>query len=285
VTSERVRYRVIGDAARVPGRHGSETAMEKHVRPRWGEGPASITLVRHGESVGNLADGRARAQEADHLDLDVRDADVELSPAGRQQAQALARWLDTPGGRNDRPDAVISSPFRRATSTAEIALARSDVGIVLDERLRERDLGLFDGLTGRGIRAKYPEEAERRTRLGKFYYQPPSGESWCDVVLRVRTFLHDLERGFTGLHLWLISHQAVIMSFRYVLEELREETLLDIDRSTPLPNASMTVYQRVDDGYVLRRFGDPTAVETEDARVTRETDSHQRAGDSRDDGS
>ena len=252
------------------------------MRPRWDEGPATITLVRHGESVGNLADDRAREDEAEHLDLDARDADVELSPAGRQQAHALARWLETPEGVHNRPDAVISSPFRRATSTAEIALAHTGVSVVLDERLRERDLGLFDGLTGRGIRARYPEEAERRTRLGKFYYQPPSGESWCDVVLRVRILLRDLERGFSGGHLWLVSHQAVIMSFRYVLEELSEETLLDIDRSTPLPNASSTVYELVDDGYVLRRFGDATALELEDARVTRETDAHQRAGENQD---
>ena len=47
-------------------------------------------------------------------------------------------------------------------------------------------LTVFDGLTGKGIRSRYAEEAERRTHVGKFYYQPPSGESWCDVALRVR---------------------------------------------------------------------------------------------------
>src|SRR4051794_15671098 len=50
------------------------------VAPRWTNGPASLTLVRHGESVGNLADGRAREARAEVLDLDDRDADVELSP-------------------------------------------------------------------------------------------------------------------------------------------------------------------------------------------------------------
>jgi broad specificity phosphatase PhoE len=52
------------------------------MRPRWRGGPASITLVRHGESVGNLAD--TRAQEAEVLDLDDRDADVPLPPRGRE---------------------------------------------------------------------------------------------------------------------------------------------------------------------------------------------------------
>ena len=43
-----------------------------------------------------------------------------------------------------------------------------------------------------------PEESERRTKLGKFYYQPPSGESWSDVVLRVRALLTDVREAFDG---------------------------------------------------------------------------------------
>jgi broad specificity phosphatase PhoE len=244
-----------------------------------------ITLVRHGESMGNLADSRARQEEADRLDLDDRDADVQLSPTGRDQARALAHWLDSDEGRADWPDAVVTSPFRRAADTAEVAVARSGITVVQDERLRERDLGLFDGLTGQGIRARYPEEAERRKRLGKFYYQPPSGESWCDVVLRVRSLAHDLDHSFAGAHLWLVTHQAVIMSFRYVLEDLSEQTLLDTDLNAALPNASLTVYENVDGAFVLQRFGDATAVEKADAAMTRETDPHQRTAEPQDDGS
>ena len=248
------------------------------MRPRWRTGPASITLVRHGESVGNLADTRAHEAEADVLDLDDRDADVALSPRGREQASALGTWLDGEAGRDALPDVVVSSPYRRAAETAERALARTGLSVTYDERLRERDLGVFDGLTGRGIRARYPEEAERRGRLGKFYYQPPSGESWADVVLRIRSLMIDLER-LDGAHLWLVTHQAVIMSVRYVLEELTEQALLEVDRSTPLPNASMTVYERVDDGFVLQRYGDATAVEHLAAPVTRERDPRHRDGE------
>jgi broad specificity phosphatase PhoE len=245
------------------------------MRPRWKGGPASITLVRHGESMGNLADTRAQEAEAEVLDLDDRDADVALSPRGREQAAAIGRWLDE--GSRRFPDVVISSPYRRAAETAQRALAGTQLTIAHDERLRERDLGLFDGLTGRGIRARYPEEAERRKRLGKFYYQPPSGESWCDVVLRLRTLLRDLE-SLEGEHVWLVTHQAVIMSCRFVLEELTEQAVLDIDRSTPVPNASLTVYERVDDSFVLRQFGDATPVESLAAPVTHERDARQRAG-------
>ena len=232
--------------------------------------------------MGNLADSRAQEAQAERLDLDDRDADVPLSPRGREQAGALAAWLEQERGSHDCPDAVVSSPFRRASETAALVTARLGVDVDHDERLRERDLGLFDGLTSRGIRARYPEEAERRHRLGKFYYQPPSGESWCDVVLRVRSLLHDVQDGFADTRLWLVSHQAVIMSFRFVLEELTEERLLDIDKTTPLPNASLTVYRRVSDGYVLERAGDASPLDVLDAQVTRERDPHQLAGDNED---
>ena len=96
------------------------------------------------------------------------------------------------------PDLVVSSPYLRARATAERIVSRLDVDLVFDERLRERDLGIFDGMTGLGIRSAYPEEAKRREKLGKFYYQPPSGESWCDVVLRVRSLLDDLRHGYDG---------------------------------------------------------------------------------------
>ena len=165
---------------------------------------------------------------------------------------------------------VVASPYRRAADTARLALDGLGCELVLDERLRERDLGIFDGMTGLGIRAHHPEEAERRKKLGKFYYQPPSGESWADVVLRIRSLLTDLREGYDGARVWLFSHQAVIMSFRYVLEEVDEQDLLELDRTMQIPNASITTYRRTGDHLELAEFADTTAVDKADADVTRE---------------
>jgi broad specificity phosphatase PhoE len=239
------------------------------VRPRWSSGPSEIVLVRHGHSQGNLADAQAREAGAERLDLDARDADGELSETGEQQADAVAAWLArAPEG--SRPTVVVSSPYRRAADTARRVLADSDLDLVLDERLRERDLGVFDGLTGLGIRSRYPEEAERRSRLGKFYYQPPSGESWADVVLRVRSLLDDLRHGYDDERVWLFTHQAVISSFRYALEDVSEEELLEIDRRTPIPNASFTTYRRDGQHLELQSFADTAAVDSADVEVTKE---------------
>src|SRR3954463_1037937 len=135
-----------------------------------------LVLVRHGESIGNLADAEARRRGAGRLDLETRDPDTPLSRRGEQQAEALARHVATTEER--RPEVVLSSPYTRAASTARIVASAVGLEPVWDERLRERDLGIFDGLTGAGIREHHPAEAERRARLGKFYYRPPRGESW-----------------------------------------------------------------------------------------------------------
>lgn len=233
------------------------------------DGPSRLVAVRHAQSVGNVADDEARSQGAARLDLDTRDADVELSDTGHAQAEALRAWL-AEAPEEERPTLAVSSPYRRALDTARIALDGLDVDLVVDERLRERDLGLFDGLTGAGIRAEYAEEAERRSRMGKFYYRPPSGESWADVVLRLRSLLGDLRHGFDDDRVWLFTHQAVIMSLRYVLDGLDEAHILEVEQRHPLANASVTSYRRTDEGLVLESFGDSTAVEKYGADRTHE---------------
>ena len=244
-----------------------------------GSGPASLTLVRHGESAGNVEDARASAAGAETLDLDARDADVELSERGEQQARALGDWM-ADAREEDRPTLVVASPYRRALDTARLAVGRTGVELVVDERLRERDLGVFDGLTALGIRHRYPEESERRQRIGKFYYQPPSGESWADVTLRVRSLLGDLRHGFDDARIWLVSHQAVIMAYRYVLEGLDEEHLLEQAKEHPLANASLTSYHRTDGGLELEAVGDSTIVDAatevthEGSRSSAAVDSH-----------
>lgn len=237
--------------------------------PRWRSGPEEIVLVRHGHSAGNAADDAARETGSEVLDLTDRDADVELSDSGQEQAEELGRWLASLG-EAARPTRAVTSPYRRAAETAAVALGSLGLDADVDERLRERDLGILDGLTGAGIRSRHPEEAERREKLGKFYYQPPSGESWADVVLRVRSLLTDVRADCDGERLWVFTHQAVIMSFRYVLESLSEEQILDIDREVTIPNASVTRYRRVGDRLELDGFAYTTHLERSSADVTEE---------------
>ena len=221
-------------------------------------GPTELVLVRHGESRGNVADRAAREAGALRLDLDLRDADMPLSDLGTRQAEALGRHLAAFAA-DARPTSVFSSPYERAAATARVAAAAAGLGdaVELDERLRERELGAFDGMTGAGIRRLHPEEAGRRRWLGKFYYRPPGGESWADVVQRVRQFLLNLTVDpSTSDRIWVFTHQAVILAFRVAMEQSTEQEILEVDRSQPIPNCSITRYRSDEGRWRLETFAD-----------------------------
>jgi len=208
-------------------------------------GAVQLILVRHGESEGNLAAAEADRIGAETIAVPARDADVLLSARGREQAAALGEHLGTLGP-DEVPASVWTSPYLRAQETARIAIEGSGLRlpIRLDERLRDRELGVLDALTGLGVQRRLPLEAARRQWLGKFYYRPPGGESWADVALRVRSLLADLDREEDGRRVLLVCHDAVISLFRYVAERIPEQELMEDARIRAIPNAAITRLER-----------------------------------------
>ena len=204
-----------------------------------------LALVRHGESTGNVAALKAETDGLEVIDIPERDADVPLSETGFEQAGAVGRWLR---GLPRPPDLAVVSPYLRAWQTAATALDGSGIELVVDERLRDRELGILDLLTRRGVNARLPEEAVRRDRLGKFYYRPPGGESWADVVLRLRSLLTDLRQHHAGHRLVLFTHEAPVLLIRYLVEGLSEEQLLRVARANAMANCSISSWQRDADG-------------------------------------
>jgi 2,3-bisphosphoglycerate-dependent phosphoglycerate mutase len=245
------------------------------VRRRHDRWPASLLLVRHGQSAGNLARDAAEAAGAAWIDIEERDMDVPLSERGERQAAAVGRWLHRLG--RERPTVAFASPHLRARQTACIALeaAGLDLPLLLDERLREREFGVLDRLTHRGIAERFPAEAEARARIGKFYHRPPGGESWCDVALRVRSFLDSVTREHGGERVFVAAHEVVILMFRYVLEHLSERDVLDAAHQEQLANCSVTCFVhdrriRPSGGMRLQAFNEPLALEEAGEPVTRE---------------
>jgi broad specificity phosphatase PhoE len=238
--------------------------------------PSVLWLLRHGQSEGNVVRDAAQGTDEEILDIADRDMDVALSALGHTQALSFGRWLARQPG-SDQPDVVLSSPYRRAVETATAVLegARLDLPVVRDERLRERELGILDLLTGRGVRARFPAEAERRRRLGKFYYRPPGGESWVDVALRLRSLRDSVAREHGGKRILLVTHEVVIVVMRYLIDNLDEEETLHLNRAEPLANCSLTSY-RTEDGArpVLERYGWSAPLEEEGTAVTEEPDAH-----------
>lgn len=206
--------------------------------------PELLYIVRHGESAGNVARELANSAGEHLIDIGTRDVDVPLSRLGEEQSRALGRWVNAlPEDR--RPDVVITSPYLRARETARILAAEAGLdaeSFVVDERFREREFGLLDRLTTVGIRARHPDQAEFRKILGKFYHRPPGGESWCDVILRLRSALEMVSREYCGCRVLIVCHSVVVLCLRYLLEHMTEEEILAIDRDHEVANCSVTSY-------------------------------------------
>lgn len=212
---------------------------------RW---PDQLWIVRHGQSAGNVERDRADAAGLAFIDIAERDMDVALSELGIEQSVSLARWFAAMP-ESARPNIVLTSPYVRAVQTAEHVIAAKGVQEEtvhhVDERLREREFGILDRLTRAGIIERFPEQAEVRTRVGKFYHRPPGGESWCDVILRLRSLLDtiSLHHAQPGSRVLIVAHQVVVMCLRYLLENMSEEEVLAIDSDADVANCGVTEYR------------------------------------------
>jgi broad specificity phosphatase PhoE len=241
--------------------------------PRW---PERLWIIRHGESAGNVARNLAVAQGLERIAVPTRDVDVPLSPVGEEQALALGRWFAA-GEAHGRPDVLLASPYVRAQATArlfrEAGGCDPDEPICSDERLREKEFGILDGLTTSGISALQPEQAEFRRLLGKFYHRPPGGESWCDVIFRLRSLMDTVALHYPGRRVMIVAHQVVVLCLRYVIEGMSEAEILAVDKAGDVANCSVTEYRfdpaaGKDGGLSLVRYNETAPVEASPAPVT-----------------
>jgi len=257
--------------------------MSASEQQKW---PSVLWIVRHGESAGNVAREAAYRAGLARIELDTRDIDVPLSPLGEQQARALGHWFRQLPGKQ-QPSVVLTSPYLRAARTADLicdgaGLDRDDVSFTQDERLREKEFGILDRFTRDGIGQHHPEQAELRLILGKFYHRPPGGESWCDVILRLRSVIDTLTREYCQERVLIVCHAVVVLCFRYLLERLTEQQILEIDRMNEVANCSVTRYA-FDPGQgkrgklLLRDYNTVVPLLEEGAPVTAEPDARTPA--------
>ncbi len=209
--------------------------------------PDALWIVRHGESAGNVARDAAYAAGLSVIDIAERDVDVPLSAAGEAQSEALGRWFAQMAP-EARPNVVLVSPYLRARHTASIIESVGGVAAgtltTADERLREKEFGILDRLTKLGVDQRFPDQAEARNRVGKFYFRPPGGESWCDVILRLRSVFDtlSLHHSGPGKRVLIVAHQVIVLCSRYLLEGLDEGQILEIDRERDIANCGATSY-------------------------------------------
>jgi broad specificity phosphatase PhoE len=149
-----------------------------------------ITLLRHGESIGN-AESRWQGQ-----------VDYPLTDRGRAQARALAeRWKRE----KVRFDFVISSPLSRARETAEIIASELGLMVEFEPLWLERDNGDFAGLTPQEVRNNFshPDFTTPYDPVGT------DGEGDWELFLRAGQALHDLLKREPARYL-IVSHGGLL---------------------------------------------------------------------------
>jgi broad specificity phosphatase PhoE len=151
-----------------------------------------LILIRHGQTEWN-ANGRWQGQ-----------ADPPLNETGRAQARRTALEL-----RSQSIDALFSSDLRRARETADIIAAVVGCRVQLEPRLREVDLGEWQGLFSDEIRAGWPEQM-RLWLESPLATRPPGGESIPELAGRVLAAVHDIAARHAGKRVGLVAHELPI---------------------------------------------------------------------------
>ncbi|MEW5955427.1 MAG: histidine phosphatase family protein [Candidatus Micrarchaeota archaeon] len=151
-----------------------------------------IIFVRHGTSVNNEEDRWNSSRENDK----------GLTEAGLEEARLLAQRL-----KQEKLEAIYCSPFPRALQTAQEINAFHGLEIIVDERLRERNGGVLDGLTKQDGREKYAREHEEYAK-NKAYYRFPGAETHCEVRDRAKQFIETAKK-HAGTVL-AVTHEAVV---------------------------------------------------------------------------
>ena len=193
-----------------------------------------IIIVRHGQTEWNTQGIRQG-----HLDS-------RLTASGVAQAKALAQRLA-----RERFTALYSSDLGRAVETAKEIAKVTGHEIIVDARLRERHLGIFQGLSGDDINAKYPEVRQHMRTQGPGYVIP-GGESMVQQVQRNIACLNALAAKHQGEKIVVVTHGGVVSAFfRHTLE-----IALEAPRRFEFVNAGINVFTHEEGHWMLLTWGD-----------------------------
>jgi broad specificity phosphatase PhoE len=152
----------------------------------------TLVLIRHGQTDWNI-EGRWQGQ-----------ADPPLNERGREQARRVAQYQSKFGFA-----ALYSSDLRRALETAQIIGAEMGLTVVGESRLREVNLGQWQGMLSADIQAQYPD-GFRLWHESPLAVQPPGGEDIPALMTRVLEAINDIIERHPKQRIGVVSHELPI---------------------------------------------------------------------------
>ncbi len=196
--------------------------------------PTRFIVLRHGETAWN-AQGRIQG----HLDSPPNEE-------GMAQALLVAERLA-----GEPFDHFYSSDLGRALQTAQPLADRTGRQPIPERQLRERGLGVFQGLTAAECRQAYPDDY-RRFHGRDPDHAMPSGESSRELNRRVAAIFEMLADRHAGSCVLAVTHGGVLDAlYRHVTRMPLEQP-----RDFPVYNASINRVRREPGGWVLESWGD-----------------------------
>ena len=151
-------------------------------------------LIRHGQTDWNLT-GRWQGQSENA---------PGLNNTGRAQALAILDLLP-----NAKFSAIYSSDLLRARQTAELIADPLGLTIIFEPRLREMNLGIWEGMLSSDIEAQYPHELAERAR-DPFHTRAPQGESPSDMTPRVISVVDEIAKERADKPAIIVSHGVAL---------------------------------------------------------------------------
>ncbi|KAF1029599.1 MAG: Phosphoserine phosphatase 1 [Burkholderia plantarii] len=198
-----------------------------------------ILFIRHGETDWN----RVKRIQG-HID-------IPLAQTGVAQAQQLAARLADEARDGLRLDAIYSSNLQRARQTAEPIAARLDLPVVLNEGVRERNYGAFQGHDSTQIAEQFPDAyAHWQTRDPGF--EPPGGESQRALYHRVWHAIDAIAAAHAGGRIAIVTHGGVLDCVYRRAAQLP----LDAPHQYQLLNTSLNVVETDGEAVRIVRWAD-----------------------------
>ncbi len=168
-------------------------------------------LLRHGHSMRQVTGILGSYPEADPF---------PLTPKGVKQITKIAEGL-----LRKNIDLIFSSDLLRTKQTAEIIGKKLGAQIIYDARLRELNVGIFNGKHIREFGAYFRKEGEtiQEHYLRRFVERPPQGENWVDVEKRVFDLLAAIEKKYQGKRIVLVSHEIPLSLLEKTMKGMSRE--------------------------------------------------------------
>ncbi|MFH1129131.1 MAG: histidine phosphatase family protein [Patescibacteria group bacterium] len=177
-------------------------------------------ILRHGKAVSN---------EQRIVSSHPEKFENSLTDEGREQIKNVVVEIE-----KLNIDLIFASDLLRTKQTAEIIADTLKLEIIFDKRLREIDMGIFNGGPEDAWNEFYECEAQRFVKKPK-----DGGENYREVKERAKDFIGDIDKKYKGKNILIVSHGCVLFSMQVIVGGQTEEQEMSCRNNLVMKNGEL----------------------------------------------